>query len=113
MRLARDVSAFPGRRFRVTTRAGLALLTALAVAGPVPVVLGVTASEAAAAGSAYVSFTPVSDGFTLAATGKAAPLYVDGQDFKGVVRVVDDLRDDVKRVTGAQPAVSTGTPTSG
>jgi hypothetical protein len=86
-------------------------VTTLTVVAPVPVV--VHAPEAAAAGSDYVSFGQVSGGFTLAAAGKAAPLYVDGQDFKGVVRVVDDLRDDVARVTGARPSVSTGTPTSG
>ncbi|MEU4743286.1 glycosyl hydrolase 115 family protein, partial [Actinosynnema sp. NPDC023658] len=51
--------------------------------------------------------------FALAANGKAAPLFVSATDHAGVVRVVDDLRDDVQRVTGARPAVSTGTPSSG
>ena len=61
----------------------------------------------------YISFAPVTNGFTLAANGTAAPLIVSSSDFAGVVRVVGDLSADVKQVTGVQPSVSNTTPTSG
>ncbi|MEQ0558021.1 glycosyl hydrolase 115 family protein [Amycolatopsis sp. NEAU-NG30] len=82
----------------------VAAMTAAALLHPVPV-----AADQAAADDDYVSFAPVTGGFTLAAGGSAAPLVVDGGDHPGVVRVVNDLRDDVERVTGVRPAVSTGT----
>lgn len=63
-------------------------------------------AQAQEAGDGYVSFAPVPGGFTLAAAGRAAPLVVSGSDHPGVVRVVDDLRDDVQRVAGVQPVVS-------
>lgn len=93
-------------------RAASALLALLAVAVVPAVVTTARAADASAAGD-YISFSPVAGGFTLAANGKAAPLFVSGDDFPGVVRVVDDLRDDVERVTGARPIVSAGTPSSG
>ncbi|WUR14771.1 glycosyl hydrolase 115 family protein [[Empedobacter] haloabium] len=44
---------------------------------------------------------------TLAAHGKAAPLYLDGADHAGVLRAARDLREDVRRVTGLAPALRT------
>jgi hypothetical protein len=44
--------------------------------------------------------------FPLVAGGRAAPLVVSADDYPGVVRVVDDLRADIERVTGVRPAVS-------
>ncbi len=40
---------------------------------------------------------------------KAAPIYVDAEDWAGVVRAAGDLRDDVQRVTGSTPAVMSQT----
>jgi hypothetical protein len=37
--------------------------------------------------------------------GRTAPLWVDQNDWPGVVRVVRDLQDDEKRVCGARPAI--------
>ncbi|PSL51832.1 glycosyl hydrolase family 115 (putative glucuronidase) [Saccharothrix carnea] len=88
-------------------------LVVLAALVPVIVLTARAPDASAAADRDYVSFSPVRGGFTLAAHGKAAPLFVSGDDFPGVVRVVDDLRDDVERVTGVRPTVSTGTPSSG
>jgi hypothetical protein len=52
--------------------------------------------------------------FPLVAGGKAATLVVSPEDHPGVVRVVGDLRADIKSVTGVEPAVSTGqVPTRG
>jgi Glycosyl hydrolase family 115/Gylcosyl hydrolase family 115 C-terminal domain len=44
----------------------------------------------------------------LVAGGKAATLVVSASDYPGVVRVVNDLRADIKSVTGVEPAISTG-----
>jgi hypothetical protein len=91
-------------RHPVTRSKPLSWLTAVVLA--VPLLQPVTTAEARDAGDDYVSFAPVTGAFTLAAAGRAAPLVVSGGDYPGVVRVVDDLRDDVKRVTGAEPSVS-------
>jgi hypothetical protein len=81
----------------------VAVMAVAALLSPVP------AAAAPEAADDYVSFSPVTGGFPLAADGAAAPLVVDGGDHPGVVRVVNDLRDDVERVTGLRPAVSVGT----
>lgn len=78
----------------------------IAVAVAVPFVYATRVAEGQEPGDDYISFGPVSGGFTLAAAGRAAPLVVSGDDYPGVVRVVNDLRDDVGRVTGVQPTVS-------
>jgi hypothetical protein len=57
--------------------------------------------------SAYIVDAPQDGTFPLVADGVAAPLVVSGGDFPGVVRVVGDLRDDLRRVTGVAPGVST------
>jgi len=44
--------------------------------------------------------------FPLVAGGRAAPLVVSAGDHAGVVRVVGDLRADIKKVTGVEPAVA-------
>jgi len=41
--------------------------------------------------------------FPLASNGEAACIYVDTNDFWGVVRVAGDLQADVRRVTGLVP----------
>ncbi|HET6531397.1 MAG TPA: glycosyl hydrolase 115 family protein [Actinoplanes sp.] len=55
--------------------------------------------------SGYVVTRPGPGYFPLVAGGRAAPLVVSASDHAGVVRVVDDLRDDIRKVTGAEPAV--------
>ncbi|MGH9607038.1 MAG: glycosyl hydrolase 115 family protein [Terracidiphilus sp.] len=51
----------------------------------------------------YIEFTPVSGGFTLAAKGAAAKLYVDSGDWWGVVHAAQNLQTDIRRVTGITP----------
>jgi hypothetical protein len=41
--------------------------------------------------------------FPVVASGAAATMYVDAEDFPGVVRAAGDLAKDVERVTGARP----------
>jgi hypothetical protein len=47
--------------------------------------------------------------FPLAAGGQAATIVVNSADYPGVVRVVGDLRADIKAVTGVAPAVARDT----
>ncbi|MBN2590188.1 MAG: glycosyl hydrolase 115 family protein [Sedimentisphaerales bacterium] len=47
-----------------------------------------------------------SGALTLAADGKAAPLYISSQDWPGVIRALGDLQSDIKKVTGIEPAIS-------
>ena len=60
----------------------------------------------------FVGFDTRGD-VTLAAAGKAAPLYVDGNDYPGVLRAAADLRADVQRVTGTLPALHKGVAPAG
>lgn len=54
----------------------------------------------------YIAFGPAAGALPLVAGGRAAPLVVSADDHPGVVRVVDDLRADIERVTGVRPVVS-------
>jgi hypothetical protein len=94
-------------------RAGQVFLVAIALAGST---LAVTATSPAARGAApadagfasgsYVVATPGPGRFPLVAQGRAAPLVVDAADYPGVVRVTGDVRNDIARVTGVAPDVS-------
>ena len=48
--------------------------------------------------------------FTLAAAGKAAPIYASAGDWPGVLRAAKDLQADVQRVTHASPVFATTQP---
>ena len=50
--------------------------------------------------------SPPRDPFDVVTEGVAADIYVDAADHAAVVRAVGDLQADVKRVSGAEPAVS-------
>lgn len=63
------------------------------------------AARATPAGG-YVRSAPVEGGFELATQDAAAPLWVSAEDFAGVARAAQWLRDDIERVTGARPEVS-------
>ncbi len=54
----------------------------------------------------YISEQNKTGAFTLSAGGKAAPMYISSGDFPGVIRALGDLQADIKKVTGAEPAVS-------
>jgi len=43
--------------------------------------------------------------FVIVDHGQATPLYVEGDEYPGVVRAVSDLQADINRVTGCLPAV--------
>ena len=54
----------------------------------------------------YITTTPTAGGLALAHNGTAAALYVDPGDDWGVIHAVQELRSDVRRVTGVEPAVT-------
>lgn len=56
-------------------------------------------------GSRYVSFDAAAGKFSLVAEGRAAPIWVSATDHPGVLRVANDLRADIERVTGVAPEV--------
>lgn len=45
--------------------------------------------------------------FCIAKDGKTAPIFVDGDDWQGVIRAAKDLGDDVRKVTGVASQVNT------
>ncbi|HET8656444.1 MAG TPA: glycosyl hydrolase 115 family protein [Longimicrobiaceae bacterium] len=57
-------------------------------------------------GASYVSAQDGRGRFPLSSGGHSAPLYVDGGDWPGVVRALQDLQADIGHVTGAQPTLS-------
>jgi hypothetical protein len=74
----------------------------IAVVAVVALILGVIlpVSAHALGEPKYVSTSPASEDFVLAANGHPATLVVSDQDWPGVVRAVGDLSQDVGRVTG-------------
>ncbi|NMO55659.1 glycosyl hydrolase [Actinoplanes sp. TBRC 11911] len=64
------------------------------------------AGGAAGQGSDYIAFAAGHGNFPLVERGKAAPIVVSAADYAGVIRVVDDLQADVKKVSGAQTSVT-------
>jgi len=55
--------------------------------------------------SLYVENVPSRDSFPIVRKNTAAPIYVDTNDWAGVIRATGDLQADVARVTGLSPAI--------
>jgi hypothetical protein len=53
----------------------------------------------------YVQYRSAPNAFCIAANGKTASIYVDPEDWKGVVRAASDLGDDVGKVSGTASEV--------
>ena len=53
----------------------------------------------------YVETQYQSGDFVLARAGGAAPIYVDANDFSGVIRAANNLSQDILKVTGFVPSV--------
>ncbi|WP_207427812.1 glycosyl hydrolase 115 family protein [Pedobacter sp. SYSU D00535] len=56
----------------------------------------------------YVEVSPSAKGFEIAKNGNSAPIYVDGNEWAGVVRAANDLSDDIRKVSGTASPVLTG-----
>jgi hypothetical protein len=54
----------------------------------------------------YVTSKKGNAQFVLSENGKSAPLYISSKDYPGVIRALNDLQEDIGRVTNAKPAVS-------
>lgn len=72
--------------------------------GTIPVASAAENAEVSAAVSGYVSTE--SGEFTLYDGEKAPTIYVDGNDFTGVIRAVGDLKADLKSVTDAEAVIT-------
>lgn len=53
----------------------------------------------------YILHEAVPKSFSLVSNGEAATIYVDSDDWKGVVRAANDLGDDVRKVSGIKSEV--------
>src|SRR5271170_4050548 len=53
----------------------------------------------------YVETVRYANGFTIAQGASLATIYVDADDYAGVVRAARDLQADLSRVTGRRPAI--------
>ncbi|OKS84606.1 glycosyl hydrolase 115 family protein [Mucilaginibacter polytrichastri] len=51
----------------------------------------------------YISTIPGKGAFALSTKGKSAPLYVNSDDFPGVIRALKDLKSDIGKVTNHEP----------
>ncbi len=91
-------------------RAAVALVaaSALLVGAPVPATAAprVAASQNESSSREYVAMQPGPGRFSLVAAGRAAPIVVSAADHAGVIRVVDDLQADIKKVSGVEPTVT-------
>ncbi|MBN2272741.1 MAG: glycosyhydrolase, partial [Bacteroidales bacterium] len=58
--------------------------------------------------SSFVSTEQGTEYFTLCEPGYQAPVYMDTNDYPGVIRAAKDLITDIGRVTGTEPALKTG-----
>jgi len=57
----------------------------------------------------YIQHEISKNAFAIVANGKAASIYVDAADWKGVIRAANDLGDDVRKVTGVASNVKEST----
>jgi len=67
--------------------------------------LSIPLALAASMKESYVSTQKITGGFVLAEAGKVAPLYVNSQDFPGVLRALNLFQSDLKSVTNTQPVI--------
>lgn len=58
----------------------------------------------------YVEYAASPGSFPLAHNGHAASIYVDANDYAGVVRASHDLQSDIRRVTSLTPDITHGAP---
>ena len=53
----------------------------------------------------YISTTAGKKFFKLSASGKSSPLFIDSNDFPGVIRALKDLQSDIDKVTNHKPEI--------
>jgi hypothetical protein len=68
-------------------------------------IFSVVASASVGGGGSYIGTKKDTGHFALAASGKTAPLFINADDYPGVMRVLKLLQADLKAVTGTEPAL--------
>ncbi|WP_417941183.1 glycosyl hydrolase 115 family protein [Flavobacterium sp. RS13.1] len=53
----------------------------------------------------YIEHKTSKNAFSIVANGKSASIYIDGSDWKGIIRAANDLADDVRKVSGVKPEI--------
>lgn len=56
-------------------------------------------------GESYISASKGKDNFTLSVAGKSTSLFISSKDFPGVIRALKDLKEDIGKVTNAEPII--------
>ncbi|MEJ6982221.1 glycosyl hydrolase 115 family protein [Pedobacter sp. P351] len=56
----------------------------------------------------YIEVLPSARGFEIAKNGNSATIYLDGNEWAGVIRAAGDLSDDIRKVSGIASRVVTG-----
>lgn len=56
-------------------------------------------------GESYISTSKGKNNFTLYAAGKSTPLYIESNDYPGVIRALKDLKADIGKVTNKKPSI--------
>jgi hypothetical protein len=95
------------------TARGLRLARSLFILALVVLIRALSADADAQPPEDVVSFDAQAGSFPLVSDGKAAALYLDRGDFKGVLRAASDVQADVERVTGIRPELVTDRAPSG
>lgn len=60
-----------------------------------------------ASSASYISFTKTDDALTLSENGKILPFVLSSNDWAGVKRVLSNVQNDLKNVTGTEPKIIT------
>lgn len=84
-----------------------AILTLSIITASCPFAFAENEAEQPTDGGAVSGYVSAQSGdLKLAGADKTPTIYVDGKDFEGVVRAVDDLKEDIQTVTGKEPVIT-------
>lgn len=84
-----------------------AMLTLSMIITSCPFAFAEKETEPPTDGGAVSGYVSAENGdLKLAGTDKTPTIYVDGEDYEGVIRAVDDLKDDIKTVTDVTPVIT-------
>lgn len=84
-----------------------AMLTLSMIITSCPFAFAEKETEPPTDGGAVSGYVSAENGdLKLAGTDKTPTIYVDGEDYEGVIRAVDDLKDDIKTVTDVTSVIT-------
>ncbi len=67
----------------------------------------------ALSGDKFISHTPEPGSFAIVENSTPVNIYVDENDYRGLLKTVDSLQTDIKKITGVEPAIVHSTDTLG